>query len=132
MASTIYKIDMQKEFSIIALTKDDINANESEELRGACSALLNQGKNNIIIDLSNTTYMCTITIASLVIMYKRVKEKKGVLVICGAPAATSSSRPDSSSAREWRTTRKTNRIATKAAPRAVILMSDTAPSDETT
>ena len=46
-----------------------------------------------------------------------------------APACTSSSRPDSSSERLWRTVMNTNRIDTSAAPKAVILISDTAPSD---
>ncbi len=44
------------------------------------------------------------------------------------PPVASSSRPDSSSAREWRTVMKTNSIATIAPPNAVSLINDTAPS----
>jgi len=45
------------------------------------------------------------------------------------PADTSSSRPASSSDRVCRTATKTNRIATSAAPKAVSLISERAPTD---
>ena len=82
MAEQFYRIDEEKGVNVITLLKDDIDVHQNEELRKAFFELLREGKTNVVMDLSSTTYICTIMIVTLVIMYKRAKEAGGRLAIC--------------------------------------------------
>ncbi|MFH1868747.1 MAG: STAS domain-containing protein [Candidatus Omnitrophota bacterium] len=82
MAEQFYKIDEDNGVNIITLLKDDIDVHHNDELRKAFSNLLREGKNSVAIDLSNTTYICTIMVVTLVIMYKKSKEAGGRFAVC--------------------------------------------------
>ena len=83
MSDSIYKVDTEGRVTILALTMDDINMYQTEEFKKAFTALLDEGKTNIVLDLSDTSFISTIVIASFVFMLKRAKEAGGNLVICG-------------------------------------------------
>ncbi len=83
MEDSIYKVDREKEITILTLTLDNITMNENEELKKVFTTLLDEGSKNIILDLSNTAFMSSVVIASLVFMLKRAKEAGGDLAICG-------------------------------------------------
>ncbi|MFH1867765.1 MAG: STAS domain-containing protein [Candidatus Omnitrophota bacterium] len=82
MHGPIYKVETKQGVTILTLTKEDIPMYENERLNKAFSALLDEGKNNIVLDLSNAVYISSIVIASLVFMRKRAKESGGNFVIC--------------------------------------------------
>ena len=82
MRGPIYKVEARQGVTILTLTKEDIPMYENERLNKAFSALLNEGKNKIVLDLSNTVYISSIVIASLVFMRKRAKESGGSFIIC--------------------------------------------------
>ena len=83
MGDSIYKVDTEGRITILALTMDDITMYQTEEFKKAFTALLDEGKTNIVLDLSDTSFISTIVIASFVFMLKRAKEAGGNLVICG-------------------------------------------------
>lgn len=83
MADEIYKVEKQGDITIMTLTLDYITMHQNKELMDAFSGILDKGAKNIVLDLSNTAFISSIVIASLVFMHKRAKEAGGNLVICG-------------------------------------------------
>ena len=68
---------------IMTLIISSITHDDSIQLKKAFASLLEEGSKNIILDLSNTFYVSSIVLASLVFMQKSAKEAGGNLVICG-------------------------------------------------
>lgn len=83
MNNTIYHVEKQAGFVIMTLMLDSILWNDNEQLKKAFTALLDEGNKNIILDLSNTTYISSVILASFVFMLKRAKEAGGNLILCG-------------------------------------------------
>ncbi|MDB4349745.1 STAS domain-containing protein [Omnitrophica bacterium] len=84
MNGLAYKIHREEKATIMRLTMSNITVEENEELKKAFSDLLYEGSKNIVLDLSDTTFVSSVILASLVFMLKRAKEAGGDLVICGA------------------------------------------------
>jgi len=60
MSDSIYKVDTEGRVTILALTMDNITMYQNEEFKKAFVALLDEGKKNIVLDLSNTSFISTI------------------------------------------------------------------------
>ncbi|MCK4463528.1 MAG: STAS domain-containing protein [Candidatus Omnitrophica bacterium] len=84
MGDSIYKVDTEGRVTILALTMGNITMYQNEEFKKAFTVLLDEGKKNIVLDLSDTDFISTIVITSFVFMLKRAKEAGGNLVIYGA------------------------------------------------
>ncbi len=82
MGNSIYHVEKQEGFAIMTLMLDTILWNDNEQLKEAFTALLDEGNKNIILDLSKTTYISSIVLASFVFMLKRAKEAGGNLILC--------------------------------------------------
>lgn len=83
MGDSICKVDTAGRVTTLTLTMDNVTMYQNEEFKKAFTALLDEGKKNIVLDLSDTSFISTIVIASFVFMLKRAKEVGGNLVICG-------------------------------------------------
>lgn len=83
MGEEIYKVEKEKNTTVVTLTLDNITMYENEQMKKAFSTQLEQGSKNIVLDLSNTAFISSLVIASMVSMLKRVKEAGGNLVLCG-------------------------------------------------
>jgi len=82
MGNSIYHVEKQEGFAIMTLMLDTILLDDNEQLKEAFTALLDEGNKNIILDLSKTTYISSIVLASFVFMLKRAKEAGGNLILC--------------------------------------------------
>jgi len=82
MEEQICKIEKQGDIAIMTLTLDNILWDDNQQLKKEFTSLLDGGSKNIILDLSKTTYISSVVLASFVYMLKRAKESGGNLVIC--------------------------------------------------
>ncbi|MFH1458716.1 MAG: STAS domain-containing protein [Candidatus Omnitrophota bacterium] len=79
----IYLLENIGETVTVTLTIGTVTHNDNTELKKVFADLLSNKTKNIILDLSNTTYVSSIVLASLVFMQKSIKEASGSLIICG-------------------------------------------------
>ena len=84
MTSSFYQISEKSGINIISILRGDITMEESEKLSREHAALVNAGKKDFILDLSEADFICTIVIACMIVMYKGSKDSGGRLVVCGA------------------------------------------------
>jgi len=82
MEEQICKIEKQGDIAIMTLTLDNILWDDNQQLKKEFTSLLDGGSKNIILDLSKTTYISSVVLASFVYMLKSAKESGGNLVIC--------------------------------------------------
>ncbi len=83
MDTGIYRVEKEKDITILTLILDNITMYQNEELQEAFTKLLDEGTKNIVLDLSKTDFISSIVIASLVFMLKRAREAGGDIVLCG-------------------------------------------------
>ena len=83
MENSFYKVDTQEGVTILTLTWENIAWRENEELKKVVSKFLDEGMKDIVLDLSNISFISSIVLASLVYTLKRAKEGNGNLVLCG-------------------------------------------------
>jgi len=82
VGSEIYNIEKLEGYVVMTLMLDSILWDDNEHLKKAFTALLDEGNKNIVLDLTNTTYISSVVLASFVFMLKRAKEAGGNLVFC--------------------------------------------------
>ena len=83
MATTIYKLEKVKGgVTVITLTLDHILHEEHGELMKSFDQLLNEGHKKIVLDLSMTSYISSLILASFVYMQKKAIELGGKLIFC--------------------------------------------------
>lgn len=83
MSNLVYRVEKEGDVTILILMLDNVTMHENEELKKTFADLLDKGAKNIILDLSETFFISSIVVASLVFMVKRAKEAGGDLVLCG-------------------------------------------------
>jgi anti-anti-sigma factor len=77
------KIEKEGEVTIVSFGLDAVTAEENEELKRTFLDLLEGGARKIILDLSGTFFISSLTIASLVYIFKKTKDAGGSFVLCG-------------------------------------------------
>lgn len=82
MGKLIYKIEKEKDFAVMMPSLDTILIEENEELKNVLIFLLDVGNKKIILDLSQTNYISSLILGTLMFILKRAKEAGGNLVIC--------------------------------------------------
>ncbi|MCK5306923.1 MAG: STAS domain-containing protein [Candidatus Omnitrophica bacterium] len=83
MSDLIYRVEREDDITILTLMLDNVLLDENEELKETFAGFLDEGAKKILLDLSETSFISSIIIASLVFMMKRAKEAGGDLVLCG-------------------------------------------------
>ena len=78
----MYKVEKQGDIAIMLLTLGSLTHADNDELMKGFDTLLNEGNKKIILDLSETAYISSLILASLVYMQKRAKDAGGNLIIC--------------------------------------------------
>jgi len=82
MDRPICKVDIKEKFTVMTLTLDQVTSRENRELLDLFNEVFAKGAKNIILDLSGTSYMSSMVIASLVSMHKRAGAEGGALALC--------------------------------------------------
>ena len=83
MNDLIFRVEKEEGVTVLTLMLDSVTMDENEELKKVFTDLLDKGTKDIILDLSETSFMSSIVLASLVFMLKRIKEAAGNLVLSG-------------------------------------------------
>ncbi|MCM8780946.1 MAG: STAS domain-containing protein [Candidatus Omnitrophica bacterium] len=82
MENVVCKVEKQANLVIMTLMLDNLLWDDNIELKKLYNSLLDEGNKNIILDLSNTSYVSSVVLASFVYMLKRAKEAGGNLILC--------------------------------------------------
>ena len=83
MAKAQFQLEAIGDISVLTLSLDNFLHEENEKLMASIDGLLNEGHKKIILDLSGTTYISSLILASLVYIQKKAKDSSGDLVLCG-------------------------------------------------
>jgi anti-sigma B factor antagonist len=83
MSDLIYRVEKDEDLIILTLMLDNVLLDENEELKETFTGFIEEGAKKIVLDLSETSFISSIVLASLVFMLKRAKEAGGDLVISG-------------------------------------------------
>ena len=67
----------------MSLSFDSILWDDTEKVKNTFLSLINEGINSIVLDLTNTTYISSVVLASFVFMLKKAKDAGGNLILCG-------------------------------------------------
>jgi len=68
---------------ILTLTLDSITVHQNKELMEFFSAILDDGVQKTILDLSNTSYVSSMVLSSLMFFHKKIRASGGDFVLCG-------------------------------------------------
>jgi len=82
MGTLIYKIEKNEGFAVMTPSLETILIEENEQLKSALIFLLDQGCKNLILDLSQTNYISSLVLGTLMFILKKSKETNGNLIIC--------------------------------------------------
>ncbi|MFH1790926.1 MAG: STAS domain-containing protein [Candidatus Omnitrophota bacterium] len=83
MGEHCYKIEKKDGIIVLAMKLDDITQETNEALLESFTQQVKGGVRKVVLDLSQTGFMPSIVIATLVIMVKRLREIGGDVVVCG-------------------------------------------------
>ena len=83
MGDTICRIEEHNDVTILVLTLDSVDEHQSRELTSVFSSLLDEGHCKIVLDLSNTVYVASMVLSSMMFFRKKAKAAGGGLVILG-------------------------------------------------
>jgi anti-anti-sigma factor len=83
MKDFIRKTENESGAIILTLMLDSITVHQNKELMEAFSAMLGKSGQKTIMDLSNTSYVASMVLSSLMFFHKRVRESGGDFVLCG-------------------------------------------------
>ena len=82
MPEEIYRIEKKDDVAIMVLLLDTFTYEDNEKVIKPFDDLLKEGIFNIILDLSQTSYVSSLILASLLFMLKRAQEGGGNLILC--------------------------------------------------
>lgn len=77
-----YKIVEEKNYQILSLSGELIDKNQATELIKSVDELLENGKNKLVIDLSNLKYMNSSGLNVLIQLLTKTRTRGGESVIC--------------------------------------------------
>ena len=83
MKDFIRKTENESGTIILTLMLDSITVHQNKELMEAFSEMLGKTGQKIIMDLSNTSYVASMALSSLMFFHKKVRENGGDFVLCG-------------------------------------------------
>ncbi len=83
MQDLIRRTDGEAGTVILTLTLDSITVHQNKELMESFSAMLEEGVRKTILDLSNTSYVASMVLSSLMFFHRKVRDLGGDFVLCG-------------------------------------------------
>ncbi|MDP8260830.1 MAG: STAS domain-containing protein [Candidatus Kappaea frigidicola] len=83
MSNLIYRVEKDQDLIVLTLMLDNVLMDENEELKDTFSGFIDEGAKRIVLDFSETAFISSIVLASMVFMLKRAKEAGGNLVLSG-------------------------------------------------
>ena len=83
MDESVCTVEKQNGIAIMSLSFDSILWDDTEKVKNTFLSLINEGINSIVLDLTNTTYISSVVLASFVFMLKKAKDAGGNLILCG-------------------------------------------------
>ncbi len=86
MDNAVCKVEKLENAAILSLVFDNLLVEDNEKIKKTVNDLIDGGVKNIILDLSGSSYVSSLILASLVYMLKRTKDAGGNLVICSVTA----------------------------------------------
>ena len=78
-----FKIDNKEQYSIIFSQEDKLNARNAPELKSVLIGLNKSNVNNIIIDLSKTSYCDSSGLSAILMANRLCKDSSGIFTLCG-------------------------------------------------
>ena len=83
MSDLIYRVEKDQDLVVLTLMLDNVLMDENEELQETFAVFIDEGAKKIVLDFSETSFISSIVLASMVFMLKRAKEAGGNLVLSG-------------------------------------------------
>ena len=84
MNNDICKVETQGEVTVLSMNLDNVSIHQERELMNDFLKLIDEGRKNIVIDLSRTSHIASVGIAVLLFLLKRTRKKDCNLAICSA------------------------------------------------
>jgi anti-sigma B factor antagonist len=78
-----FKIETQGNYSIITSSVDKLNAMNAPDLKSAIVGINKNSINNIIIDLTDTSYCDSSGLSAILTANRLCKDSNGTFVLCG-------------------------------------------------
>ena len=79
--SETYTVEKKNDVAVLTLMLNAVTSEDNEDIKKVFTGLLDEGIKNIILDLSKTTFISSLVIASFVYMLKKAKEAGGNLML---------------------------------------------------
>lgn len=82
MASDLFKVETLNDVCVLTLTIGEFLHDENEHFKAGFEEILTQGHKKIVLDLTETNYVSSLILASLVYIHQRAKTAGGDLILC--------------------------------------------------
>ena len=82
MPEEAFKLEKEGDITTIILTFKNFIHDDNEEFMKAFEKVVDEGHSKIVMDASQTFYMSSLILASMVYMLKKIRDKGGKLVLC--------------------------------------------------
>ena len=83
MAQSMFTTENQGEVTMLTLTLNHSLHGDNENFMKSFDELIDKGNKKIVLNLSETNYVSSLILASLVYVQKKAKDSGGDLVFCG-------------------------------------------------
>ena len=83
MDENVCAVEKKDGVAIMSLAFDSILVDDNEKVKSTFLSLISEGSTSVILDLTKTTYISSVVLASFVFMLKKAKEAGGNLILCG-------------------------------------------------
>jgi len=82
MPSELFKLEKQGDIAVITLAPGDMFHEENDRLMKSFDDLMNKGTKKFVLDLTDTNYISSLIVASMVYIHKRAQDAGGAMVFC--------------------------------------------------
>ncbi len=86
MDSDMLKIEQREKATVVRLKINNVIHDDNEQMVKAFDDLLNAGHVRVVLDLTETNYVSSLILASLVYVQQQAKVKGGNFILCGVKA----------------------------------------------
>lgn len=83
MDSDMLKTQQQGKVTVVSIKINNVIQDDNDAMVKAFDDMINAGHVNLVLDLTTTTYVSSLILASLVYVQQQTKSKGGGLVLCG-------------------------------------------------
>ena len=80
--STLVNIRVVDDVAVIRLSFNEISLEQREELKKELLAMVTQGQNKFVVNLSHVGFLSSLVIATLIVFAKEARQKGGDVRLC--------------------------------------------------